>query len=182
MAPTFTLMPAKPSILTAERRAEQMAAIDRGIAEYAAALEANDKAEDAVAPPALGEEMGQKLAVLGGRRPKPIWRGSRAAAMASFRAPTPTLGCSPSTGRSWPDTICRLRVDAKHKLIVASDVVNDGNDTGQLHAMAQAAKEALGVDQLTAVADRGYDNGETLKACEAAAITAYVPPPTAAGD
>jgi hypothetical protein len=71
----------------------------------------------------------------------------------------------------------QIAVDDKHKLIVASDVVNDGNDTGQLHAMAQAAKKALGADKLTAVADRGYYNGETLKACEAAAITAYVPPP-----
>jgi len=56
-------------------------------------------------------------------------------------------------------------------------VVNDGNDTGQLHAMAAAAKAALGVAALTAVADAGYFNGETLKACEEAAITAHVPPP-----
>jgi len=35
----------------------------------------------------------------------------------------------------------------------------------------------LGVAALTAVADAGYYNGETLKACEDDAITAYVPPP-----
>src|SRR5207237_5316338 len=71
----------------------------------------------------------------------------------------------------------QIAVDDKHKLIVASEVVNEGNDTGQLYAMAQAAKAALGVAALTAVADAGYDNGETLKACEGDAITAYVPPP-----
>jgi hypothetical protein len=71
----------------------------------------------------------------------------------------------------------QIAVDDKHKLIVASEVVNDGNDTGQLHAMAEAAKGALGVEALTAVADAGYFNGETLKACEEASITAYVPPP-----
>jgi Transposase DDE domain len=43
--------------------------------------------------------------------------------------------------------------------------------------MAQAAKDALGAAALTVVADSGYDNGETLKACEEAAITAYVPSP-----
>jgi hypothetical protein len=43
--------------------------------------------------------------------------------------------------------------------------------------MAQAAKQALGVAALTAVADTGYYNGEALKACEDDAITAYVPPP-----
>ncbi len=41
--------------------------------------------------------------------------------------------------------------------------------------MAKAAKEALGVETLQAAADVGYYNGETLKACEADAIVAYVP-------
>jgi hypothetical protein len=49
-------------------------------------------------------------------------------------------------------------VDDKHKLIVASEVVNDGNDSGQLHAMAQAAKQTLGVAALTAAAETGYSN------------------------
>jgi hypothetical protein len=66
----------------------------------------------------------------------------------------------------------QIAVDDKQKLIVASEVVND---SGQLHAMAQAAKQALGVVALTAVADTGYYN-ETLKACEDDAITAYVAP------
>jgi hypothetical protein len=69
----------------------------------------------------------------------------------------------------------QIAVDAKHKLIVASDVVNDDNDTGQLHALTLAAQAALGVDRLQAVADVGYYNGETLKACEADGIEAYVP-------
>ncbi len=53
----------------------------------------------------------------------------------------------------------QVAVDDKHALIVASEVVNDGNDTGQLHAMAQAAKEALGSEVLQALADVGYYNG-----------------------
>ena len=69
----------------------------------------------------------------------------------------------------------QIVVDDKHKLIVASEVVNDGNDTGQLHEMAKAAKEALGAQALTVVADVGYYNGDTLRACEADAIVAYVP-------
>src|SRR6267154_751992 len=70
----------------------------------------------------------------------------------------------------------QIAVDDRHKLIVASEVVNDGNDTGQLHAMALAAKQALGVETLRALADVGYYNGETLKACETDAIVAYVAP------
>jgi hypothetical protein len=69
----------------------------------------------------------------------------------------------------------QIAVDDKHKLIVASEVVNDGNDTGQLHPMAMAAKEALGVDKLQVAADVGYYNGVALKACEDDAIEAYVP-------
>jgi hypothetical protein len=70
----------------------------------------------------------------------------------------------------------QIAVDDKHKLIVASAVVNDGNDTGQLYPMAQAARDALGAETLTVLADTGYYNGNALKACEADAIVAYVPP------
>jgi transposase len=69
----------------------------------------------------------------------------------------------------------QIAVDDKHKLIVASAVVNDGNDTGQLYKMAKAAKEELGVETLTALADSGYYNSNALKACEDDGITAYVP-------
>jgi hypothetical protein len=54
-------------------------------------------------------------------------------------------------------------------------VVNDGNDTGQLHAMALAAKQALGAETLQALADVGYYNGAALKSCEEDGIVAFVP-------
>ena len=47
-------------------------------------------------------------------------------------------------------------VDDKHKLIVASEVVNDSSDVGQLHAMAKAAKDALEAEALQVLADEGY--------------------------
>jgi hypothetical protein len=75
----------------------------------------------------------------------------------------------------------QIAVDDKHKLIVASAVVNAGNDTGQLHAMATAAKAELGVATLAALADSGYYNGSELKACEADGIVAYVPQATRSG-
>ena len=72
-------------------------------------------------------------------------------------------------------------IDDKHKLIVASEVVNDSSDVGQLHAMAKAAKEALDVATLQVLADEGYYSSIELKACEDDGITAYVPPPEAKG-
>ena len=66
-------------------------------------------------------------------------------------------------------------IDAKHKLIVAFDLTNEGNDRQQLHPMAVAAKEAVVADAVTVVADTGYSNGEQGAPCEPAGITAIVP-------
>ncbi len=66
-------------------------------------------------------------------------------------------------------------VDDKHKLIVASEVVNS-SDAGHLHAMAKAAKEVLEAETLQVLADAGYYSSADLKACEDDGIVAYVPP------
>jgi transposase len=66
-------------------------------------------------------------------------------------------------------------VDAEHKLIVAFDLTNEGNDQRQLHPMAVQGKQALEVEQVIAVADAGYSNGEHGQRCEDDGITAIVP-------
>ena len=43
--------------------------------------------------------------------------------------------------------------------------------------MAKKAKETLAVESLEVVTDRGYYNGEEVKACEESGITVYVPKP-----
>jgi hypothetical protein len=45
-------------------------------------------------------------------------------------------------------------VDAKHHLIVAHEVTNQGHDRTQLHNMASQAKEALDVEKLEVVGSR----------------------------
>jgi transposase len=69
----------------------------------------------------------------------------------------------------------QIGVDAKHKLVAAFDLVNEGNDQRQLHPMALQCKEALGTGQLTVVADTGYSNGEHGQRCADDGITAIVP-------
>lgn len=71
----------------------------------------------------------------------------------------------------------QIAVDDKHKLIVAQEVVNEATDHGQLAPMAQAAKEALEVEKLKAVADGGYYDNATIAECESAGVEAYVPRP-----
>jgi hypothetical protein len=72
-------------------------------------------------------------------------------------------------------------VDTEHHLIVAHEVTNVGNDTAHLANTAQAAKTALGVDKLEAVADRGYFDGEEILACDRSGITVTLPKPQRSG-
>ena len=173
----------KASILTKRRLEERMAALDRSIAEYHAALTANDQAEETAAAaasvPLAGEDIAGKLAALRQRRAAAATDLAKLADSGDgqLSRTDPDARLLAKHGQIVAGYNVQIAVDDKHKLIVASEVVNDGNDTGQLHAMAQAAKQALGVAALTAVADTGYYNGEALKACEDDAITAYVPPP-----
>lgn len=71
----------------------------------------------------------------------------------------------------------QLAVDVKHKLIAEQAVSNQVLDLGLLAQTATAAMEALGVERIEAVADRGYFKIEDIEACEAAGVTPYVPKP-----
>jgi len=71
----------------------------------------------------------------------------------------------------------QVAVDTEHHLIVTHEVTNEGSDRSQLSSVAKAAKATLGVEQLDAVADRGYFNGEEILACEEAGITVTLPKP-----
>ena len=66
-------------------------------------------------------------------------------------------------------------VDTKNHLIVTHEVTNVGSDRHQLKKMADAAREALGTEKLTAIADRGYYSGEEIKACDDAGIVPLIP-------
>ena len=69
-------------------------------------------------------------------------------------------------------------VDAKHHLIVAHEVTNIGIDRDQLTSMAKQARAAMGTEELTVIADRGYFKGEEILACHEAGIIAIVPKTT----
>ena len=72
-------------------------------------------------------------------------------------------------------------VDAKHHLIIAHEVTNDGSDRAQLSPMAKETKAVLEIDELDAVADRGYYKGEEILACKQAGITVTLPKPQTSG-
>ena len=185
----------KASIITRERLEGRLAKLDGAIAEmaseiaaaeseavaYVAALDANDAAETQAAEAATKPraEAASKHAALVVKREAVAADVARleASGETQLSRTDPDARLLTKSGQSVSGYNIQIAVDAAHKLIVAAEAVNDGNDTGQLHAMAQAARAAMGVEKLQAVADVGYYNGETLKACEDGGIEAFVPEP-----
>lgn len=66
-------------------------------------------------------------------------------------------------------------VDAEQHLIIAHEVVNEGHDRTQLAPMSRQAKDAIGADEITVLADRGYYNAEQVLECDATGILPCVP-------
>jgi transposase len=75
----------------------------------------------------------------------------------------------------------QVAVDTEHHLIVTHEVTNVGSDRAQLTNIASKAKEALGVDELEAVADRGYFSGKEILGCDKAGIVVTLPKPMTSG-
>ena len=75
----------------------------------------------------------------------------------------------------------QVAVETEHHLIVTHEVTNSGSDRAQLANMGRQAKEALGVDKLEAVADRGYYNSTEIKACDDAGVAVTLPKPMTSG-
>jgi transposase len=75
----------------------------------------------------------------------------------------------------------QVAVDTENHLIVTHEVTNSGSDRAQLAKVAKQAKAVLQVDELEAVADRGYFNSPEILACHEAGITVTLPKPMTSG-
>jgi transposase len=75
----------------------------------------------------------------------------------------------------------QVAVDTEHHLVVVHEVTNSGSDRSQLANMARQAKAVLQVEELAAVADRGYFNSPEILECAAAGITVTLPKPMTSG-
>ena len=75
----------------------------------------------------------------------------------------------------------QVAVNTAHHLIIAHEVTNSGTDRAQLANMGVQAKEALSVDKLEAVADRGYYSSTEIKTCDDAGIAVTLPKPMTSG-
>jgi transposase len=171
----------KASIFTRKRLAEQIAKLDQEIEAYGRSLEDNDAAESKDGSDGSGDDgdVGAKMAELMAKRSRAQTDLDRleASGETQLSLTDPDARLLVKSGQGIAGYNVQIAVDDKHSLIVASEVVNESSDVGQLHAMAKAAKDALEAEALQALADEGYYSSLELKACEDDGIVAYVPVP-----
>lgn len=69
----------------------------------------------------------------------------------------------------------QLAVDAKHKLIAADDVTNEGNDYRQLADVALTAQANLEIKSAEVLADKGYYNASEVSRCVEHGLRPLIP-------
>jgi transposase len=161
---------------TAGKMKRRMAAINESIERYLTSMDTADRAEPEVAALKKGR-LQDKIDALKQQ-------------MEQLKAIEAQMNASPDKQVSLTDPDARsmknreggivgynvqTAVDAAHHLIVAHEVTNEGVDRDQLSSMAQKAKDAIGTQELTVVADRGYFKSELILECENSGITPLVP-------
>ena len=157
------------------------AQIEESVARYLQQLDTADRQEPTEAPPP--GQPGSRRRSPGSSRRCSVWRRWKPQMLAS---PDQQISLTDPDARSMATSgrgsgvvgyNVQMAVEAEHHLIVAHEVTNDGNDRAQLSAMGKEAKAVLEVEELEAVADRGYWDGEEILACDQAGITVTLPKP-----
>ena len=161
---------------TSAKMKRRMATIDESIERYLSSMDTADRAEPEVAALKKGR-LQDKIEALKQQ-------------MERLKAIDTQMNASPDKQVSLTDPDARsmknreggivgynvqTAVDAEHHLIVAHEVVTDGVDRDQLAPMAEQARQAIGTEALTVVADRGYFKSEQILECTKSGITPIVP-------
>ena len=165
----------RKQVITPEQIKKRDAAIERKVAEYLATMDEADRQEEAPEPAPV--DVAAAVAALKAQR-ETLQRQAEELAREDLKQkvvgePDAKLMRTPHGHQVAYNA--QIAVDAKHKLIVAFDLTNDGNDQQQLHPMAVQGKAAVAADTVTVVADAGYSNGEQGARCEQDGITPIVP-------
>lgn len=167
----------RKQVMTPKRIEQMNAAIDRKIADYLASMDDADREEPAAAGKpadvaAAIEALKAQKERLQAQAQDMAARGLKQMVMTEPQARLMRTPHGHAVAYN-----AQTAVDAEHKLIVAFDLTNEGNDYRQLYPMAVQGKEAVGADEVTVVADTGYSNGEHGALCEQDKVTAIVPRP-----
>lgn len=159
-----------------EKLEERIRRIEEKIAEYMSELDKNDINENSSEKEFNAEEI------------KEIVKGLEARKV-EYKSISDELEQTGETQKSLTDPdsrrmmangkldVCyniQTAVDGKNGLIAEFKVTNEANDKRQLYDMASAAKEILGVDAITATADKGYESATDIADCIKGNITPQV--------
>ena len=154
--------------------------LDQSIARYLADLDRADR-DPSLVPEERAEHLREKLATVRAQMQKLEVIGRQLAGapdqQVSLTDPDARSMATSGRGTGMVGYNVQASVDAKHHLIVAHEVTNEGHDRAQLTKMAQQTRETLGAKDLTVLADRGYFSGEEILKCEQAGMTPLVPKP-----
>ncbi|MGG5824077.1 IS1182 family transposase [Falsiroseomonas sp. HW251] len=164
---------------TPHKLAKRVEQIEASVARYLDAMEAADRHEGDEVLQAKSARLKEKIAALREqtRRLRAMEPALRAAPDGQISLTDPDARSMATSGRGTGVVGYNVQaaVETTHHLVVAHEVTNEGHDRAQLTVMASRARDAMGGDTLTVIADRGYFSGEEIVACEAAGITPLVP-------
>ena len=166
---------------TAAKMQRRMEQIEKSVARYLDQLDSADRQEPSEARTTKTTRLTEKIAKL-----KDEMQRLKALEARRLAAPDQQISLTDPDSRSMATSgrgsgvvgyNVQAAVDTEHHLIVAHEVVNVGNDRGQLADISTKAKAVLGVEKLDVVADRGYFDSEEILACDRAGITVTLPKP-----
>ena len=163
---------------TVAKVAKRLEQVDASIARYLAALDRADREGNDV-PEARTQRIGEKIAAL--RRQMAFLREMQEQVEAaddgqvSLTDPDARSMATSGRGTGIVGYNVQIAVDPEHHLVVAHEVVNEGHDRTQLVPMGGRAKQAIGAQAVTVLADRGYYSGDEVLACEGTGILPAMP-------
>src|SRR6266487_942060 len=163
---------------TRAKMQRRMAQIEENIARYLADMDTADRAEPAIAA-VKTSRLRDKIAALRQQMEqlKELEVRLLAAPDQQISLTDPDARSMNARGSGIVGYNVQTAVEAKNHLIVAHEVTNVGSDRSHLATMADQACAAIGVDNLTVIADRGYFSGDEILACDQAGMTPLVPKP-----
>jgi len=152
--------------------------IDRQLTSYLGELEASDQEAPEVEP-CSASELKEKIARLQERKAeyqelsqKLEESGATQVSLTDPDSRAMSMGHGSTIGYN-----VQAAVDAKHSLILDTEITNTTSDLQALGTMAIKAQEALDKNEINVVADKGYYNGKEVLACDSIGVTAYVAKP-----
>lgn len=175
----------KDTIYTAKKLEQHLAELDKKIEAYQQQLAEHDSTDDKAGLGSVvdDQDLANKIARLKQRQAEKKHLQTQLNASPDRQISTVDRDARllSKRGQTTAGYNVQIAVDSQHKLLVAVEVTQEGNDTQQLMPMLTKAQEVLQSEQLTGLADSGYYSGEQLKQAHEKGIELSVPIPNKKG-